>query len=65
MKDLIENKKLRREFSADKELSVDEFADKHMSAIRAYYKSGGYEVTEDAAHQLACKVWRSLREPMP
>ena len=63
MKDLIENKELRRGFLADSGLAVDEFAVKHMDEIRAYYKSAGYEITEDAAHQLACKVWRWTREP--
>lgn len=62
MKDLINNKELRRKFYADQGLSVDEFAVKHMDAVRAFYRCAGYEITEDAAHHLACKVWRRLRE---
>lgn len=65
MKDLIENKELRRRFNTDSGLAVDDFAVKYADEIRAYYRKAGYELDWEEAHQLSCKVWRWLREPTP
>lgn len=63
--DLIGNKELRRRFSADSGRAVDDFAVLHAPEIRAYYRKGGYQITFEEAHQLACKVRRWFRELKP